>query len=204
MLNIPDYKVAYITAKQSLAASQCNNLFYIIANSGLQSKVINMTKKEIVFKNGSQIQFGVNLPKAITFNKILLCNYEFIEKIKGKEPTQELYHESLGSVNAGIGIIITMNKPDPLTEAWKLAIDTYYKRSDFGLLFFPWYLTDVLPIYIQRKIPEWLQKYFEKVEYISGVKLTESQKQFYTNKYESLGEETKKEYPSYIEEVLFE
>jgi len=73
---------------------------------------------------------------------------------------------------------------------------------DFQAIFLSWVIDPDCNLDFDVDIPDELVNYFAKIEKELGFKLSDTQKWWYTKKYEELGEDIKQEYPTTSEEAF--
>jgi hypothetical protein len=169
--------------------------------------LVKCNTQEMQFSNGSIFKIG-NF-RGDTLQGLHVSELGKIA-IKFPEKARELKTGAFEAVGKGNRITIESTaegKTGLFYELWKKASLKAGNRSeltpfDFEAIFLSWMQDPDCNIDTRIAIPVELSKYFNDLEQLLNIKLTDTQKWWYCAKYETLGEDMKREYPSYPEEAF--
>jgi len=169
--------------------------------------IIRERTKGLVFKNGSEIIVDTTARSGTITH--LLCT-EF-GKVCARYPqkAEEIITGSINAVPKGAKVIIESTAEgssgyfyDLCQKAMKLNA-AKLAESQYRFFFFPWWRE---PTYTETDtnilVSNRLKTYFDDLEKLHGIKLTQDQKRFYTIKYFENEEKVKQEYPSLSSEAF--
>ena len=174
---------------------------------GVQVKRFSRSSDDsgIWFSNGSSIQVGTSF-RSGTLQKLHISEYA---KICKKYPikAEEIRNGALNTVATGQQVFIESTSEGAEGEFYEITTKAKRLRDerkelslmDYKLFFFPWWKQKEYSLDVEEETR--MNDYFDKLEG-KGIKLTKAQKLWYEKKYEILQEDTKKEYPSSVEECF--
>lgn len=205
----PGQKVLIIAPNARLCGSYAERMHFLIRNAAGSPKLTLEYKNRVVFENGSAIEVSCRPPRydATTdtppIDRLFVFHFDLLEK-----RDQNLACEVLDfaeHVQKSGKIVLTMNSPDPDSEARLVALRAY-KRGSGYLYFWPWWkdADKMLPVATDWRAPCWLFQYAEGIQTMAERRLTSEQLEWYLRTAENIGRDNmKREYPSFIEEALF-
>lgn len=172
-------------------------------------ELVTDNKEELKFKNGSGIIVGTS-HRGGTLQALHISEFAPIQK-NSPEKAKEIVTGALQSVDAGSFIFIesTATGGDGFFYEYskiaehKQKAKQHLSELDYKLFFFSWLQ---MPEYAITPPEDWkpetkLEKYY-KTLLKEGVVLSDSQKFWYEKKYETLQEDIRQEYPTYLEEAF--
>jgi len=175
--------------------------------SALGIDLVKCNTQEMQFSNGSTLKIG-NF-RGDTLQALHVSELGKIA-IKFPEKARELKTGAFEAVGKGNKITIESTaegKTGLFYDLWQKAM--FKKKAnaelspfDFEAIFLSWLQDPDCNIDTEVDVPIELAKYFTDLELQLNVKLTNMQKWWYCAKYETLGEDMKREYPSYPEEAF--
>lgn len=169
-------------------------------------KTVGDSAKELAFANGSIIRVGTSL-RSSTLQYLHISEFGKI-CAKSPEKAREIITGSLNTVHTGQNIYIESTAEgkeghfyEMCQQAREDARNPELSPLDFKFFFFPWWKHSEYTIGVPVNIPTHLEEYFAKL-YLDGIKLTDPQKWWYTQKYKTQQEDMLREYPSLPEEAF--
>lgn len=175
--------------------------------NALGVELLKCNQDGMFFSNGSVLRIG-NF-RGDTLQSLHVSELGKIA-IKYPEKARELKTGAFEAVGKGNKITIESTAEGKTGLFYKLWNKAYLKQIagvelspfDFEAIFLSWIVDPDCNIDTQVEIPIDLNRYFNDLEFKLNIKLTLTQKWWYTSKYETLGEDMKREYPSYPEEAF--
>lgn len=167
-------------------------------------RTVGDSAKELAFSHGSIIRVGTSL-RSSTLQYLHISEFGKI-CAKSPEKAREIVTGSLNTVHVGQSIFIESTAEGREGYFYDMC-ETAQKNSehsslDFKFFFFPWWKHPEYTIGVKVEIPDNLKEYFAMLFLKEGISLTDPQKWWYTKKYEILGEDTLREFPSYPTEAF--
>ncbi len=164
-------------------------------------QLVGDSAKELAFRHGSVIRVGTSL-RSSTNQHLHITEFG---KICAKYPerAREIISGSLETVQVGQNIIIESTaegKEGYFFDMVQKAIANEKAGKTLGVMdwkffFFPWWKEPLYRIKEEIDIPKDMEEYFEMLEALN-IHLEDDQKRWYTKKYETLGDDMLREYPS--------
>lgn len=175
--------------------------------TALGVELVKCNQDGMFFSNGSVLKIG-NF-RGDTLQSLHVSELGKIA-IKFPEKARELKTGAFEAVGKNNKITIESTaegKTGLFYELWQKAYlkgiaNTQLSPFDFQAIFLSWLIDPDCNIGIEVPIPIELNRYFTDLEIKLQTKLTMTQKWWYASKYETLGEDMKREYPSYPEEAF--
>ena len=172
-------------------------------------ETVNKSKTEFKFNNDSEIRTGVSL-RSGTYQAIVVTEFgpmcsDYPEK------AQEIKSGTLPAAEKGLQFIeSTADGSGNLFHKWtktaKLKYDRGYtlSRKDKKFFFFPWYFKQANRVEqdVSSRIDARTNEYLDWVEQKAGIKLEQSQRNWYFLEKDEQEEDMKKEHPSFPEEAF--
>ena len=165
-------------------------------------------KGSLAFSNGSTITVTCSA-RSRTCNFLHVSEFSTIA-VESPEKAKKIVTGSIPAVHPGSVIFIestARGSNDFFHDQCKLAEDKKLEgreltKRDFKFHFFPWFADRDKRIDSKGVvIYSWLQDYFKDIEQKCNVTLDDEQKAWYAKESENLGEDMKKENPSYSDEA---
>lgn len=170
-------------------------------------KTVGDSAKELAFSHGSIIRVGTSL-RSSTLQYLHISEFG---KICAKYPerAREVITGSLNTVHAGCSIYIESTAEGKEGAFYKMCNEAQERERngdqlgelDFKFFFFPWWKHPEYTIGVSNLISDFLKDYFAKLDLL-GIKLNDAQKWWYAKKFEILGEDMYREFPSYPDEAF--
>lgn len=178
-----------------------------VFKKALGVELIKCNQDGMFFSNGSVLKIG-NF-RGDTLQSLHVSELGKIA-IKFPEKARELKTGAFEAVGKNNKITIESTaegKTGLFYELWQKAYlksgaSSQLSPFDFQAIFLSWLIDPDCNLDIEVPIPLELNRYFTDLELQLNVKLTMSQKWWYASKVETLGDEMKREYPSYAEEAF--
>jgi hypothetical protein len=166
-------------------------------------RTIGDSAKELSFTNGSLIRVGTSLRSA-TLQRLHISEFGKI-CCKNPEKAREIITGSLNTVHVGQHIVIESTAEgkeghfyDMCQRSMKL---NDHSDLDFKFFFFPWHQHPEYSMEKECEVPDLLKDYFAKIT-LSGLTLTQNQKNWYVAKWQTQKEDMLREFPSTAEEAF--
>jgi hypothetical protein len=171
-------------------------------------KIVGDSHKELSFQHGSVIRVGTSL-RSSTLNHLHISEFGKICS-KYPEKAREIVTGALQTVHVGQNIYI-----ESTAEGREGAFHAMWQRAwthqgpfgplDFKPFFLPWHKEPSYTLGISPSISNLhearLKEYFAKLE-LEGIKLSTPQKWWYSKKFELLGDDILREFPSTPDEAF--
>jgi hypothetical protein len=171
---------------------------------------VSENARELSFSNGSVIRVGTSMRSST--NQLLHISEFGKLCAKFPERAREVITGALNTVHvSGEQMIAIESTAEGRTGAFhdmcikaleKARRGSKLSRLDYKFHFFPWYQDKRNTLKTGIEIPQDLQVYFEDLETVHGIHLTEGQKAWYALKKETQGDDMKREHPSIPEEAF--
>ena len=166
------------------------------------------SKEELSFRNGSSISVSVST-RSGTIQYLHISEFGYTCQ-KFPEKAEEIVTGSINSVEQGQVVSIESTAKGRegyffrFCEQAQLLQKSGKKlnKLEFSFFFFPWWENEEYILNNNEIIPITLIDYFDNLESIMGVKISEFQRQWYWAKYKTLEEQMFSEYPSTPEEAF--
>lgn len=161
-----------------------------------------------VFSNGSSIKVGTSY-RGGTLQSLHVSEFGKICK-KYPDKAKEIVTGAFEAV--AVGNVITIESTAEGKEGYfydycqtaerKQKLGEILTDLDFKFHFFPWYTNSGYRLETEKKTPEHIISYFDKLSLETGVKFDKQQMDWYAAKETDLGDEIKREYPSTPKEAF--
>lgn len=173
----------------------------------MELAVISDNQKGITFSNGSILKIG-NF-RGDTLQSLHVSELAKIAK-KYPDKAKELKTGAFQAVSTNNKITIESTaegKSGLFYEIWNKAVTNILLGNnltplDFEPIFLSWMEDPDCQLFIEVTIPNTVQEYFNKLEKLLDISLTDEQKWWYAKKKDELGDDMQQEYPSTPEEAF--
>jgi len=164
---------------------------------------------EVVFANNSGLSIGTSM-RSGTLQYVHVSEYGWICQ-HAAQKAREIKAGALETVHKD-GYVFVESTAEGVGDDFqhmctvaeqKQANGVNLTTMDYKFHFFPWYKKTENQLFEDVAIPDDLVKYFEKVESVSGSKIEQSYRAWYTKKKETLRELMYKEHPSTSDESFY-
>jgi hypothetical protein len=169
-------------------------------------KPVNDKDNSYVFSNGSSIKVSVSY-RGGTLQSLHVSEFGKICK-KFPEKAKEIVTGAFEAVGIDGSITIESTAEGKEGHFFEMCSEAKKQKDlgrklsklSFNFHFFPWYFRAEYAL--DGQIANALLTYFEELEQKHGIKLTDQQKAWYSEKWRVLGDDMKREYPSTPEEAF--
>ncbi len=171
-------------------------------------KIVGDSAKELAFTHGSVIRVGTSL-RSSTLQYLLISEFG---KICAKDPerAREIITGSIQTVHVGQHIIVESTAEGSEGYFFDMCQRAFVQEKkglnpglmDFKPFFFPWFREPSYRLSGPLLLTDNQREYFDKLQLVEGILLTEEQKLWYVKKQELVKEDMTREYPSTVEEAF--
>lgn len=167
-------------------------------------KLVKSNSKEFSFSNGCTIFIRTSFRSA-TLHRLHISEFGKIAN-KYPEKAKETKTGTLQAIKAGNPVVIesTAEGANEFKTMWETSYNFLGERSDkdYYPVFLSWMEDPDCVSSTPQVVTDEMVNYFEKLEYDTGITLTDEQKNFYIIQARELGDDVTQEYPSTPEEAF--